>query len=136
MFVSVTGWISGSRLLHSTPCQGHDFLFLLCLAVPAFMPAPTVVGISSTELNVTWSLPTASQARGNITVYRLYQNMARNLSADPFASPAYWQVRISTACMGADTVHTVLESPLVFKALFYALEISQNWAWYLKVLKC
>ena len=88
------------------------------------MPAPTVVGISSTELNVTWSLPTASQARGNITVYRLYQNMARNLSADPFASPAYWQVRIvnlygvslsvqsTFLCLGNQSERgTVLESP-------------------------
>ncbi|KAK7487113.1 hypothetical protein BaRGS_00021608, partial [Batillaria attramentaria] len=58
---------------------------------PLAMPAPAVVGVGSTQLSVTWQAPPASDARGNITVYRLYQNMIRD-PADTFASPTYWEL--------------------------------------------
>ena len=53
------------------------------------MPAPSIVGVSSSELNISWPQPLDSEIRGVVTQYRLYQYVTIN---DPFAPPEIQQV--------------------------------------------
>ncbi|XP_078675414.1 usherin-like isoform X2 [Branchiostoma floridae x Branchiostoma belcheri] len=53
-------------------------------AAPLSMTTPTVVGVSSSEVNVTWQEPDVTQARGEILQYEVY--IVRT-STDPFAPP-------------------------------------------------
>ncbi|XP_071962430.1 usherin-like isoform X2 [Antedon mediterranea] len=58
-------------------------------AFPLSMSSPIVVGISSTDLNVSWIPPSRDQARGAIIQYTLYQFLQ---SLDPFAPPESTQL--------------------------------------------
>ncbi|XP_033110841.1 usherin-like [Anneissia japonica] len=58
-------------------------------ADPLSMPSPVAVGISSTQLNVSWTEPSTDQARGVIIQYKLYQFL---ISFDPFAPPESTQL--------------------------------------------
>eukprot|EP00058_Branchiostoma_floridae_P024730 XP_002610220.1 hypothetical protein BRAFLDRAFT_76999 [Branchiostoma floridae] len=53
-------------------------------AAPLSMTTPTVVGVSSSQLNVTWEEPDVTQSRGEILRYEVY--IVRT-STDPFAPP-------------------------------------------------
>ena len=56
------------------------------------MPAPVVIPVSSSELNVTWQEPTYEQSRGIVTRYSLWFYKASDLEKNPFAPPFVWVV--------------------------------------------
>ncbi|XP_076463865.1 usherin-like [Babylonia areolata] len=90
---------------------------------PVFMPAPAIIGITGTELNVSWTQPSVSEARGNITTYRLFQNVATNLTADPFAAPATWQL---VAELDGQTRHYVVRGLTPYATYDFRLQACNN----------
>ncbi|XP_041469805.1 usherin-like [Lytechinus variegatus] len=53
-------------------------------AAPLSTPAPSVLGVSSSELNISWSQPQDNEIRGVVISYKLYRYIT---SDDPFAPP-------------------------------------------------
>ena len=68
------------------------FHFLFLLTVPLFMAAPTVIGVSSSQANVSWVAPAETQVRGQVISYNIYQYIQTDLSKTPFAPPYFWMV--------------------------------------------
>ncbi|XP_071494817.1 LOW QUALITY PROTEIN: usherin-like [Diadema antillarum] len=58
-------------------------------AAPLSTPAPSAVGLSSSELNITWPQPEESEIRGVVVTYSLYKFISSN---DPFGPPEIRQL--------------------------------------------
>ena len=61
---------------------------------PEFMPAPMIIPVSSSQLNVTWMKPTYEQSRGEVIRYAVWHYKANDLEQVPFAPPFLWTVSI------------------------------------------
>lgn len=68
---------------------------LLLIPVPISVDPPSVVGVSPIGLQISWSTPSPEEAQGIILIYRLYQNLKTDLSADPFGPRYTWKVSLA-----------------------------------------
>ncbi|KAJ8045141.1 Usherin [Holothuria leucospilota] len=95
-------------------------IFRTLEAEPLFMPAPSIQGLSSSSLNVSWPQPADSEVRGVVTSYSLYQIVT---STDPFAPPEVSQLIYSN---DGDTNHYVVGNLLPYQQYTFVVEVCNS----------
>ena len=83
------------------------------------MPTPSVVTVSHSELNVTWTQPDIKDSRGIIRHYNLYVYQKMDLKVNPNAPPYKWQV--ITPVLANMSISFVLILFIIIMILFQCL---------------
>ncbi len=56
------------------------------------MPAPNIIPVSSSVLNVTWRKPELEESRGEVTKYVVWLYKEMNLTVNPYGPHYTWTV--------------------------------------------